>query len=142
MIPKFIVMADTAPLIHRLEDVMMSLQSGSLDLHGIVGHVIESVQHLGEAPAELLHLPKSLAYYDLIPSGNVYQSDWLFSEESEEQGDILIPDILTSCAANIGHHLLEQFQQLRLYQEGTLNYEYEGVTSDKSILLRHRPRHE
>jgi hypothetical protein len=105
-----------------------------IDFDALMDRVVDAVSSTVEAQNELTHLPDTFMRDGLLGQGIGLDGD-------DEGFDLFLPERITSCASKLGYRLLDEFKQLKLYKDGELPYLYEGMTNDRSILLRLRSRH-
>ena len=108
----------------------------TIDVDALMESIVESVRNPREAPVELQNLPMTFLQDGLLGES---LNNYVRGTEDIEGIDLFIPEMVTSCASKLGYRLLDEFKQLKMYDnDDELRYSYKGMTSDQSILLWRR----
>lgn len=142
MIPQYLILDIDADL-QRLKNIISSPNAPTVDMEALLDRIVDAVRLPCEAEGQLLALRDDFC---AVGTTRVDVDHWygLYQWETPpviEEDDIFIPDIITSCAVNIGYRLIDRLKELRVYTDGALPYTYKGLINDKSILLC-RGKHE
>lgn len=118
-----------------------------IDIDAVLDCVVDAVSCRIETTGELLDkIPRLLYGSELLgarvkPNGMPYmQFGDPFSLHEEPDENIFGLQHVTTLAQRLGLQLQQQFEAYRLYQNGELAYEFDGIVDEHAIALRARSR--
>lgn len=116
----------------------------TIDVDAVLDCVVDAISCTCEADAELLHLPKRLLCDDFLGSHREADSSYMkfgdpFSLHESPEDNLFGFEIFSTLAQRLGQQLKQQFETYKLYENGELGYEFDGIVDEHAIALRARP---
>lgn len=130
--------------LRHLRRAIASPELPTIDLDVLLTYIVDAVNHEREAPNELHALPHTLMSAEVLGARvkditlRCRKHDMWSLEDPWE--NILGLETVLHHAVTMGHALHRTLREIRLFEDQYLQFAYDGVLDDRSILLRRRRR--
>ena len=126
----------------ELKQSLLQPEIPTIDLDVLMTHIVEACRSEREAEVELYCLPDTLARYEVL-GARVKRSDLRLSADvfdtlDDPWDNIFGLEIVLSQAVRTGRAFYRALKELRIFENQYLQFDYDGVLNDQSILLRRR----
>lgn len=126
----------------ELKQALLQPEIPTIDIDVLMTHIVEACRSEKEAEVELFHLPQTLVRYEVLGARVVCDDLRLRSAYCDTLDDpwenILGLEIVMSKAVKTGRAFYRTLKELRIFENQYLQFDYDGVLNDQSILLRRR----
>lgn len=137
--PQYIII----PTGERFRDLRAAVRCPSLptiDFDAVLSAVIHAISHRQTFPMELEQLREDMVHGELLTGrvSSVREGSSFDMGIEDPSEDILSLEAIASLSVKLGHEISNSFENLKLYSDGFLGYEYRETLHDQSLVCRRR----